>query len=133
MTNNFKICCNPERMVNMSEHKKVRKILSGLLSVAMMSIPLANFPVSADENTAITYVYDNYTVVYDVTNSWGNTEIVSMTITNTSSSTIEDWMLYFTPNGNIQYVNNAIQVTDSDNGVTYFKNAGYNAERFRQL
>ena len=128
MTNNFKICCNPERMVNMSEHKKVRKILSGLLSVAMMSIPLANFPVSADENTAITYVYDNYTVVYDVTNSWGNTEIVSMTITNTSSSTIEDWMLYFTPNGNIQYVNNAIQVTDSDNGVTYFKNAGYNAD-----
>lgn len=52
-------------MVNMSEHKKVRKILSGLLSVAMMSIPLANFPVSADENTAITYVYDNYTDVSD--------------------------------------------------------------------
>ena len=106
----------------------LKKMVSALLSVTMVANMALSIPAFADETTGCTYAYDGYEVSYDVTNSWGNTEVVSLTLTNTGSETIEDWMLYFTPNGDVQYVNNAVQVTDSDNGVTYFKNAGYNAD-----
>lgn len=110
---------------------KVKKIFSAFVGMAMAANALITMPFSAfaDETTSgHTYVYDDYEVTYDVTNSWGDTEVVSLSITNTGNSIIEDWMLYFTPNGDIQYVNNAVQVTNSNNGVTYFKNAGYNAD-----
>lgn len=110
----------------MNKHKKVGKILSGLLSAVMLSTTLASFPVFADESTAKTFVYDDYTVTYDVTNSWGNTEVISVTLSNTSDSAIENWMLYFDPHGDIQYVNDATQAATSD-GIAYIKNAGYNA------
>ena len=47
----------------------------------------------ADEETSHTYKYDGYEVSYDVTNAWGNTEVVSVTLSNTGDSTIENWML----------------------------------------
>lgn len=106
----------------------LKKMVSALLGVTMVANMALSMPAFADETTGCTYAYDGYEVSYDVTNSWGNTEVVSLTLTNTGSETIEDWMLYFTPNGNIQYVNNAVQITDNSNGVTYFKNAGYNAD-----
>ena len=36
-------------------------------------------------------------------------------------------MLYFDPNGEIQYVNDAVQMTTT-NGIGYIKNPGYNAD-----
>lgn len=109
---------------------KLKKMFSAFVGVAMAANVFMTMPFSAfaDEETNHTYTYDDYEVSYAVTNSWGNTEVVSVTLTNTGDETIENWMLYFAPNGDIQYVNNAVQITDSDNSVTYFKNAGYNAD-----
>ena len=40
---------------------------------ALMTMPISSF---ADEETSHTYKYDGYEVSYDVTNAWGNTEVV---------------------------------------------------------
>lgn len=74
------------------------------------------FAVSAaEENKTANFEYDDFSVSYSVTNSYGNTEVVSLTLTNTGNETIEDWMLYFEPNGDIQYVTNATEMT-AENG-----------------
>lgn len=87
---------------------------------------IALLKISAENSTAQTFTFDGYTVDYSVTNSWGNTEVVSLTLTNTGSETIEDWMLYFDPHGSVQYATDATIIT-ADNGISYFKNNGYNA------
>ena len=63
-----------------------------------MTMPFSAF---ADEESSRIYTYDDYEVSYDVTNSWGNTEVVSITLSNTGDNTIENWMLYFDPNGQV--------------------------------
>lgn len=80
---------------------KIKKIFSAFVGAVMAANALVIMPFSAfaDDNTAHTYTYDGYEVSCDVTNSWGNTEIVSVTLSNTGDSAIENWMLYFDPNG----------------------------------
>ena len=90
---------------------------------ALMTMPISSF---ADEETRHTYKYDGYEVSYDVTNAWGNTEVVSVTLSNTGDSTIENWMLYFDPNGQVHSTVN-VQEAQTSAGTTYFRNSGYNA------
>lgn len=108
---------------------KVKKIFSAFIGVAMTANTLMTMPFSAfadDEENSRTYVYDDYEISYDVTNSWGNTEIVSVTLSNTGNSTIENWMLYFDPNGQVYNTVN-VQEAQSSTGTTYYRNSGYNA------
>ena len=107
---------------------KVKKIFSAFVGMAMAANALITMPFSAfaDEETSRTYIYDDYEVSYDVTNSWGNTEIVSVTLSNTGDSAIENWMLYFDPNGQVHDTVN-VQEMQTTAGITYFKNSGYNA------
>ena len=107
---------------------KIKKNFSAFVGVAMavnvfMTMP---FTVFADEEISHTYTYDGYEVSYDITNSWGNTDIVSVTLSNTGENTIENWMLYFDPNGQVHDTVNVQEAQTSD-GVTYFRNSGYNA------
>lgn len=107
---------------------KFKKILATMIGTAMSANVLLTMPFSAfADNISQTFEFDGYTVGYEVKNSWGNTEVISLTLTNTGTETIEDWMLYFDPNGEIQYVNDAIQMTTT-NGIGYIKNPGYNAD-----
>lgn len=108
---------------------KLKKMFSAFVGAAMAANVFMTMPFSAfaEEETSHTYTYDDYEVSYAVTNSWGNTEVVSVTLTNTGDETIENWMLYFALNGDIQYVNDASQATTSE-GIPYIKNAGYNAD-----
>lgn len=106
---------------------KIKRIFSAFVGMAMAANALITMPFSAfaDEETSRTYTYDGYDVSYDVTNSWGNTEIVSVTLSNTGDSAIENWMLYFNPNGKVDSVWDAQQSSIS-NGISYFRNNGYN-------
>ena len=105
-----------------------RRMFASLLSAALLVQSLGVFPASAEETNSVqNFVYDDYEVSYQVTNSWGDTEVVSITLSNTGDSTIEDWMLYFDPNGEVQYTTDCQQLTTSD-GISYFKNSGYNAD-----
>ena len=107
---------------------KVKKIFSTFVGVAMAANAFITMPISAfaDEETSHTYTYDGYEVSYDVTNAWGNTEVVSVTLSNTGDSTIENWMLYFEPNGQVHSTVN-VQEAQTSAGTTYFRNSGYNA------
>ena len=106
----------------------IKKIFSAFVGAAMTANALMTMPFSAfaDEETERTYIYDGYEVSYDVTNSWGNTEVVSVTLSNTGDSTIENWMLYFDPNGQVHNTVN-VQEAQTSAGTTYFRNSGYNA------
>ncbi len=107
---------------------KFKKIFATMIGTAMSANILLTMPFSVfADNISQTFEFDGYTVEYDVKNSWGNTDVISLTLTNTGTETIEDWMLYFDPNGEIQYVNDAIQMTTT-NGIGYIKNPGYNAD-----
>ncbi len=107
---------------------KVKKIFSALVGAVMTANVLMTMPFSAfaDEETNCTYTYDGYEISYDVTNSWGNTEIVTVTLSNTGDSVIENWMLYFEPNGQVHDTVN-VQEMQTSAGTMYFKNNGYNA------
>lgn len=106
----------------------LKKSLSTILCCALTvnTLGLSSIIANATESNSKEYVYDGYKINYDVTNSWGNTEVVSVTLSNTGDSTIENWMLYFDPNGQVHDTVN-IQEAQTSDGITYFRNSGYNA------
>lgn len=77
---------------------KFKKIFATMIGTAISANFLITMPflVFAD-NISQTFEFDGYTVGYEVKNSWGNTEDISLTLTNTGTETIEDWRRY---NGN---------------------------------
>ena len=108
---------------------KIKKIFSAFVGMALAANALITIPFSAfaDEETSRTYTYDGYDVSYDVTNSWGNTEMVSVTLSNTGDSVIENWMLSYDDfNGEITGIWDA-NLAKTDSGYEYVRNAGYNA------
>lgn len=111
-----------------------KKLMSLFLSMVMMlnMVMLIPFDVFAAE-TGTTFNYDGYKVDYNITSSWGNNQGIIVTVTNTGTETIENWMLaYDNFNGNIEGIwNAAIAQTDSD--VKYVRNVGHNAEFFCNL
>lgn len=108
---------------------KLKRCFSSLIGVAMalnMFVAMP-FTVAAEEPTSRTYTYDDYEVTYNVTNSWGDTETVSITLTNTGDEIIENWMLTYDDfNGEISDIWDA-EVTETDSGYEYVRNVGYNA------
>ena len=107
-----------------------KKILSGIICSVMTAniLAMSASPVSAETGDFRSYVYDNYEVTYNVSDSWGDTDSVTVSITNTGEETIENWMLYFDPNGEIDNNNMwNVQTAFSSGGTRYFTNAGYNS------
>ncbi len=76
-------------------------------------------------NQAADYVYDGYSVAYRIADSWGITDRVTVTLSNTGSDTLENWMLYFNPNGEA-YGFNGIREDYTATEIRFFRNAGYN-------
>ena len=105
----------------------LKKMVSALLGVTMVANMALSIPAFAEETVDRTYVYDDYEITYDVTNSWGNTETIDISITNTGNETIENWMLAYDDfNGEISNIWDA-KVTETDSGYQYVRNVGYNA------
>lgn len=108
---------------------KKRKTISAIAAFVMAAsgtvsaLPAAS--ASAAETTEKRYVYNGYTVTYRVADAWGNTERVIVTLSNTGTETLENWMLYFDPNGTA-YGFNGVQQDYTDTEIAYFRNAGYN-------
>ena len=101
----------------------VGTVMSANILIAM---PYLTFAETNDENV-YRFSFENYTVDYEIKDGWGDTEVISLTLSNTGTETIENWMLYFDPHGDIQYVDDAYLMTTAD-GTEYIKNAGYNAD-----
>lgn len=106
-----------------------RKMTAGILAVSAAASVFLNLPLTAfaaGDLTQQTYVYDGYTVEYDVQEAWGSSKRVAVTLTNTGSEPIENWMLYFDPNGECCGFSGAYPAETAD-GILYFENGGYNA------
>ena len=103
---------------------KSKKIVSLILSMAMLIGIITIAPVYANPNQ--TLVYDDYTVDYIVNSTWGDTQSINITVTNTGDETIENWMLAYDFNGSIQGIWNA-DVVQAVSGVEYVRNVGHNA------
>ncbi|MDE6657230.1 MAG: cellulose-binding domain-containing protein, partial [Oscillospiraceae bacterium] len=111
---------------------EIRKILfsivDGIVSASMLLTSISpGISALAEDTEYYSYLYDDYQVSYEIKNSWGNTENISVTITNIGEETIENWMLaYDDYSGNITDIWDAV-VVDTDSGDSYIRNAGYNA------
>lgn len=106
---------------------KLKKMVSALLGVTMVANMVLCIPAFADETIDRTYVYDDYEITYNVTTSWDDIEMISVILTNTGDSTIENWMLSYEGfTGTIDDIWNAT-VVETDSGDAYIRNAGYNA------
>lgn len=57
--------------------------------------------IYAYEVEPVFYEYNGYTIGYSVLESWDDTQKVSVSIQNTGEEAIENWMIYFDPNGEI--------------------------------
>lgn len=107
----------------------VKKLFTALIcsAFAMNTLGLSAFSASAATGDSRTFVYDDYEIAYNVTNSWGNTEAVTVSITNTGNETIENWMLAYDDfNGEINDIWNA-EIESTKSGFEYVKNSGHNA------
>lgn len=103
----------------------MKKIINVLIVVILL-LNLVPVTVFAEEASLKTYVQNGYTIDYNIVNSWGNSQNITVTITNTGTAAIDNWMLEYNFKGNIVGIWNAITVTDNS-GSEYVKNAGYNA------
>jgi hypothetical protein len=82
--------------------------------------------VSASEEDCISYEYEGYSVCYDIIDSWDDMQKVSVSIQNTGSDDIENWMLYFDPKGEITDIWNAEKAITTNN-TGYLRNSGFNS------
>lgn len=107
----------------------MKRICSAAASVAVVCNFVAGMPLAAfaAETAEYSFAHENYTVSYNVNDSWNQNGQVSVTITNTGESTIENWMLVYDDFGAaIGDIWNAV-VVETDDGKFYVRNAGYNA------
>lgn len=104
-----------------------KRILSGVISVAMAASMTAVIPVSAEDNTLRTYLGDGYEVSYSIKSSWDGNQNIEVTLTNTGSESLLNWALKYDAHGEIGGLWNGT-VYDSDSTKYIVKNAGYNYE-----
>ncbi len=103
----------------------MRKIIN-LLMVFIVLLNLIPVTVFAENENVKTYGQNGYTINYEIVNSWGNSQNITVTIKNTGTETIDNWMLEYDFNGDVVGIWNAVTAID-DNGSEYIKNAGHNA------
>ncbi|MDR2590949.1 MAG: S8 family serine peptidase [Oscillospiraceae bacterium] len=105
---------------------KTKKIISILLTITMLVGIIAAMP-TVSANTVATFVHDGYTIEYNIDGNWGHGQNIRMTITNTGTETIENWMLAFDDfYGEIENPWNA-GIEQTDCGVEYLRNRNHNA------
>jgi hypothetical protein len=104
-----------------------KKILSlSLTAIMVLNMLTLIIPFTAFANA--TFEYTDYTVEYTIsnTNTRNNTQGIIVTITNTGTETIENWMLTYDDFcGEITGIWNAS--VETEDGTDYIRNVGYNA------
>ena len=105
------------------------RIIAVLLCLTMLLGTFMPVPVTASPNNSnqIVFEHDGYIISYDVTNSWGNNQNISVTIQNTGNVSIENWMLAFDDfGGDITSIWSAELATSQGN--KYIRNMGWNSD-----
>ncbi|MGN0608673.1 MAG: S8 family serine peptidase [Oscillospiraceae bacterium] len=102
-----------------------KRLICILMTVALL-LGIMPGGIYAEESNLRSYIYDGYTIDYEVADVWDNSQNISVTIKNTGTEAIENWMLAYDFCGEITNLWNGTFETD-DNGSKYIKNAGHNA------
>ena len=84
-----------------------RKLICILLTVALL-LGIMPGGIYAEESNLRSYIYDGYTIDYEVADVWDNSQNISVTIKNTGTEPIENWMLAYDFCGKIQGIWNEI-------------------------
>lgn len=103
----------------------MKKIINVLIAVILL-FNLLSVTIYAEDVSLKTYVQNGYMIEYNIVNSWGNSQNITVTIKNTGTEAIDNWMLEYDFKGDIVGIWNAVIATDSS-GFEYVKNAGHNA------
>ena len=93
-----------------------------VFAIIISFLPLNAFAIEKKNKT---YTYDNYTVDYNITDSWDDTQNITVYVTNTGYEPIENWMLAYDFKGEVYDIWNA-EVKQNADGVKYIRNLGYN-------
>ena len=88
------------------------RILSIFVVLAMVISFLPQKTFAVEENSR-TYVYDNFTIDYNITDSWDDTQNITINVTNTGIDSIENWMLAYDFNGEIHDIQNFNLINNS--------------------
>jgi hypothetical protein len=110
--------------------RKANKVISVFLTTVMFLGIIAAMPFSAaavEFEQVFAYPERGYSVTYTITSSWNNGQNnnARVTITNTGTEVIENWMLAFDFMGAVSMQSGG-SIFTSDCGVTYVKNMGTN-------
>ena len=103
-----------ERIIKMLRKIKATAIC---LSFMMMINIIAPISIFAEEMNSKVYLHNDYTVNYEIANSWFESvskQQINVTITNTGTEIIEDWELYYDFCGEIESIWNAKIETDEN-------------------
>ena len=109
------------------KHKRTTSILLIFAMLVSVMLPASNSRADSRQKTKGLYEGEGYRVQFDVTEAWDSQYNASVTITNTSEVTIDDWFLKFPFSQKISNVWNGILEKESD-GYSYIKNAGHNQD-----
>ncbi|GHV48679.1 hypothetical protein FACS189499_08600 [Clostridia bacterium] len=100
--------------------------ISSLFSITSFAENETTSYITVVSDKQLTYNHEGYSVDYSFTEAWNGDHSVSIVITNTGVSTIENWSLGYNFGGTIQYPWGGTVITNS-NDKQYLHNAGYNA------
>ena len=99
------------------------KYFSIILIIAMICNFFIPFTAFANESTNRTFEYANFTVNYNIVNSWDNNQNIEIKITNTGSEVIRNWAVQYDPCGTITGLWGGELL-----GTNAVKNAYYNSD-----
>ncbi|GHU54080.1 hypothetical protein AGMMS49975_13920 [Clostridia bacterium] len=104
--------------------KKLKRFIALILTLIIVIQTLPAVNVFAAETHD--YSYNGYTVAYDITSSYGNTQNIQVTLKNTGAKPIENWALLYLPHGNIINIWNAVAI-EGENGTKLVTNTYWNS------
>lgn len=87
-----------------TNHKKLKSIVAGSLSVAMLSPLVNSLPVEALKTDVKIYSYDDFEIQYEVTGEWKNHQNIMVTVINKSDEPIYNWAFKYNANGKISEI-----------------------------
>lgn len=104
-----------------------KRFISMLLVVVFFINTIGALNVFATSETSMVFTHENYTVSYEIKNSWIGNQSVEISLYNSGTTPISNWALKYDAHGEIQGIWNATVYSTED---TYYiiKNAGYNYE-----
>jgi YD repeat-containing protein len=102
-------------------------ILLGIGETMPTALLTNSASASSNANTT-SFANRGYTIDYAITNSWGTTQEILVSVRNTGAESIENWILVFDDfGGNITNIWDA-QISTTVSGVEYVRNMGYNSD-----